>query len=85
MADKKVTEPSQLQGEWALLDQAVNRLEAAQTALATKVEQQLKTAPNNQGETASLQEENRALREVNDAVSKRLDGVIDRLKSVLEV
>ncbi len=80
-----MTEPSQLKESWELLDQAVNRLEAAQVALAKKVELQKTSASNRHVDTNDLQEQNRALRDVNDTVSKQLDGVIDRLKSVLEV
>ncbi|MEL0106189.1 MAG: hypothetical protein ACO3MW_05100 [Rhodospirillales bacterium] len=85
MAERNVTEPSQLQESWETLDQAVNRLEEAQRALAQKIERQKTAASNNQDENSSLQDENRALREANDAVAKKLDGVIDRLKTVLEV
>ena len=84
-----MTEPSQPQESWALLDQALNRLEAAQMAFARSEEQKRLSAsdktPDKTGDQKKLQDENRALHDVNDAVSKRLDGVIDRLKSVLEV
>ncbi len=80
-----MTEPSQLKESWELLDQAVNRLEAAQAVLAKKVELQKTSASDRHDDTNELQEQNRGLQDVNDTVSKRLDGVIDRLKSVLEV
>ncbi|MGY8991546.1 MAG: hypothetical protein ACKVHL_08150 [Rhodospirillales bacterium] len=85
MAEKNVTDPSQLQESWALLDQAVNRLEAAQTVFAKKEGLSKASASINANDQKQLQDENRALQDVNSAVSKRLDSVIDRLKSVLEV
>ena len=85
VAERNVTEPSQLKESWEQLDKAVNRLEAAQVLLAQKMEQQETVSPNSHDENKNLQDQNRALQEVNDTVSKQLDSVIDRLKSVLEV
>jgi len=85
MAEKNVTDPSQLQGSWELLDQAVNRLEAAQAAIAQKEKLNRTSASSEADGRKKVQDENRALQDVNSAVSKKLDNVIDRLKSVLEV
>ena len=85
MAEKNVTDPSQLQGSWELLDQAVNRLEAAQAAIAQKEELNRISASSEAEGRKKVQDGNRALQDVNSAVSKKLDNVIDRLKFVLEV
>ena len=85
MAEKNVKDPSQLQVSWELLDQAVNRLEAAQAAITQKEELNRTSVSSEADGRKKVQDENRALQDVNSVVSKKLDNVIDRLKSVLEV